>query len=72
MKEIQTKEYKKWREQALINAKNQCFFCKSEEKLNVHHIFPVKSFKNLILDNQNALVLCETCHKSLHGHSTYS
>ncbi len=41
----------------------KCVLCKSEDKLNVHHID--KNWKNNSLEN--LVMLCSSCHSTLHG-----
>ena len=36
------------------------------DKLQAHHIKPVKDNKHLILDVDNGLTVCEKCHKEIH------
>ena len=58
-----TKEWRKFRELALIKAGNACQVCNSTERLNVHH----RTYENFGHERlEDVTVLCERCHKFYH------
>jgi len=46
------------------NAK--CQVCGSNENLTIHHIKPVAKFPDLLYNEENVCLLCDTCHKLIH------
>lgn len=41
--------------------------CGSKEKLNAHHIIPIYADNTKIMDINNLITLCESCHKYIHS-----
>ena len=39
----------------------------SIDKLDMHHIKPVKTYPQLVAKNSNLLMVCRACHLQLHG-----
>lgn len=58
-------KYRKWREK-IIKRDNVCQHCGSIEKLEVHHIKHFAEYPELRMCDDNAIVLCERCHKKIH------
>jgi hypothetical protein len=46
---------------------NACKKCKSTKNLQAHHIKPVSKYPDLIIDIDNGITLCESCHKEFHS-----
>ena len=63
--------YKDFRNKVLKRDKFKCRMCKSNIKLNVHHILMWSSASTLRYDVDNGITLCEKCHKSITGKETY-
>lgn len=42
---------------------DHCDKCGSREKLQVHHIIPVRLAPSLFLEINNLMTLCESCHR---------
>lgn len=61
-----TYAYRKWREE-IIERDKKCVWCGSTDKLEVHHIKPFAEYPELRYDYENAITLCEQCHKRYHG-----
>ncbi|UYO61846.1 HNH endonuclease [Acetobacterium wieringae] len=61
-----TYKYRKWRDSVLKRDGHKCQKCGSEDKLNVHHIKQFSLYKELRHDSENAITLCEKCHKKIH------
>jgi 5-methylcytosine-specific restriction endonuclease McrA len=59
--------WKKWHESVLIRDGYKCKECLSNQNLHVHHIKFVRDFPELVLDVDNGIVLCKSCHHRLHG-----
>jgi 5-methylcytosine-specific restriction endonuclease McrA len=53
--------------------KNKCQMpgCKKRRKLQVHHILEYSKYVYLRTDPGNAILLCESCHKSIKGKEMY-
>lgn len=72
-------ENKLWKEVRLkvIGRDGGCLLCKSQFKLNVHHILEkeFKIFRYLKFDERNLITLCPKCHKfgefSVHRNPLY-
>ena len=64
--ERNTKEYHNWRIDCLNRDNWQCQTCQTTTKLNVHHVKPYKSYKEMRLNINNGITLCEICHKQEH------
>lgn len=46
----------------------RCQCCGESEKiLEVHHILPLSQYKDLACDENNAIVLCQSCHRKYHA-----
>lgn len=63
---IRSKEWKALREKALERDGHRCVLCGSQDRLQVHHIFPRKFHKNLQEDLDNLVVLCNRHHWRQH------
>lgn len=56
-----------WRKDVFTRDKYSCIKCKSiGGKLNAHHIYSYDKHKELRIDVNNGVTLCETCHRSFH------
>ena len=42
-----------------------CQYCGSNEHLEVHHVVPVRYAPERMLDRDNLIVLCSSCHKAV-------
>jgi len=59
-----TKDWKITRAQVVARDDNQCFLCRSKDKLKVHHFWPLIDGGN---DNLgNLITLCHRCHLAAH------
>ena len=60
--------YKEWRKKVYQRDKYKCVLCGNDKsgELQAHHIKPVKSNKELILDVSNGLTVCKKCHREIH------
>lgn len=63
-----SKEWKNKRNEIGIRDKHLCRYCLANnrlvyDKIDVHHITPLKKNFNLRLDNNNLISLCRTCHE---------
>ena len=58
--------WKEIREQAIKNSGGKCAACGLKTNLKVHHIIPLHIDKNMELDPNNLIVLCE--NKSIFCH----
>lgn len=60
---LQSEQWQKRRNEALINDGFRCKICKSEENLNVHHL----TYERLGEEkDEDLIVLCERCHSKWH------
>jgi len=57
--------YQEWRDKQLDQA-NGCANCSKRENLHVHHIEKVAENPERIVDDDNAIVLCASCHAEAH------
>lgn len=57
-----TANYKALRTKTMKRDGYKCLWCSSDEKLETHHIIPVKANPTLELDLDNILTLCHKCH----------
>lgn len=67
-------EYLKWRNSVLVRDNNTCQCCGSTDELEVHHIEPYSTNKQLRVDINNGMVLCRNCHSPVvkgSFHNTY-
>ena len=62
----ESKEYNRFRESVLKRDK-VCQCCGSNEDLEVHHLFPFKSYNSLGADTKNGVALCKECHTQYHS-----
>ena len=58
-------QYRKWR-QAIIDRDKVCQECGADKNLEVHHIKHFAEHPELRLSDDNAIVLCRSCHRKLH------
>ena len=60
--------YKEWRKKVYIRDRFRCVLCgdNNNGELQAHHIKPVSSYRELILDISNGLTLCKKCHQEVH------
>ena len=56
------KKYKEFRQKILERDKYKCVECGSHEKLQVHHIKSVHKYPELVMDENNVITLCASCH----------
>jgi len=68
----QNMAYKVWRKAVLARDQYQCQHCGSKDMLHVHHIKSYKEYPELRYVVDNGLVLCETCHNTVHGRKSRS
>lgn len=59
---IKDKEYALFRLNILKRDNYTCKECGSKERLQVHHIKSRKDYPELIMDENNCITLCITCH----------
>ena len=62
-------EYNIWKQIVLKQDSYECQKCGSKENLHCHHIIPVKIEPMFVLDPDNGIVLCQSCHYEI-GHKT--
>jgi predicted restriction endonuclease len=55
-----------WREKILKKYNYTCLKCKTKENLEVHHVYNVKDYPELMGNLKNGIVLCKKCHKEFH------
>ena len=58
-----TKAYRIWRESILNKFNHTCSSCGNKERLELDHIEPVSKRPDLIMEDTNARILCNPCHK---------
>lgn len=58
-------EYKSWK-RFIKNRDKVCVICGSSKKLNVHHLFCYRKYKNLRKDTRNGVLLCKKHHSEFH------
>jgi len=62
-----TQEWKDWKKQVYERDNHTCQLCFSSEKnLNPHHILYRKDHPELTFDVNNGIVLCRSCHSTVH------
>lgn len=61
-KELNTIQYKRFKELLLKRDNYKCVTCKSKEKLQIDHVKPWKLYAELRFDPSNAQILCAPCH----------
>jgi len=60
-------KYRKWRESVLERDNYECKKCGySGKTMNVHHIKHFAEYEEYRYDMDNAITLCERCHRKLH------
>ena len=62
-------EYKEFVKSVLARDNYTCQVCgkKNDENVEVHHLYGYAGFPKYRIDQTQALVLCETCHKAFHN-----
>jgi hypothetical protein len=55
-----------WREKILKKYNYTCLKCKTKKNLEVHHVYNVKDYPELMENLKNGIVLCKKCHKEFH------
>lgn len=67
------KDYQKMRRAVLKRDGYKCQMpgCPNNKKLHVHHILTWAGYPHLRYTVDNGIVLCRTCHKSIHGLENY-
>lgn len=65
-------EYADWRKAVYERDKYTCQKCgkPSNGDIQAHHIYPVKTHPERILNVDNGITLCISCHRSIHGNET--
>ena len=64
---MQSKEYKKWREDVFIRDDYICQKCNQRGyNLNAHHIYDYSKNKKCRLEKSNGITLCKKCHINFH------
>jgi predicted transcriptional regulator len=61
--EYHTQKYVNWKRAIFVRDNKQCKNCGSVEKINAHHIIPIRIDKSRFYDISNGITLCEECHK---------
>ena len=61
-----TSIYKQWAKTIKENANYMCVCCGSNEKVVAHHSLSYKYYKELRLDPNNGVCLCNKCHINYH------
>jgi hypothetical protein len=56
----------------LIRDKNACVLCSSTFDLHCHHIVSVVENPQLLLEQNNLVILCKTCHYKAHNNGKWS
>lgn len=59
---IKVKDYKQFRQEILKRDNFTCQECGSKYRLQVHHIKSRKDYPELIMDKDNCITLCISCH----------
>lgn len=59
---VKEKLYKEFRETILKRDNYTCQKCGAKNRLQVHHIKSRKEYPELIMDADNCITLCITCH----------
>lgn len=49
-----------------IKQDGKCFFCKSNDPKEVHHLIPVYENSSLAFDENNVVLVCTDCHQKQH------
>lgn len=57
-----TKLYKAFRDRILKRDNYSCVECGCKDRLQVHHIKEASNFPDLVMDENNVITLCITCH----------
>lgn len=61
----QSRAYARWRKKALEKCNYVCQCCGTYGgDLEVHHIYDFANYKNLRMDDENAIVFCKSCHSN--------
>ncbi len=63
----QTPEYKLWRANIYQRDKWKCKICGRNERIEAHHIYPLRSHYEKRLDLNNGITLCFKCHRLIFG-----
>jgi len=64
---IPTKVYAEWRKNILERDGHKCKICGLKVDLEVHHIVRVVDEIELIVDQDNGISLCRSCHHKIHA-----
>lgn len=67
-----TNLYGEWREKVLVRDDFTCQKCGNKNEINTHHIIPYKLNKEIALNPDNGITLCNSCHRkyhSIYGHN---
>ena len=54
--------YKNWKKSIYERDNNSCVDCGSKENIELHHIKPFSLFPELRMVDENAKILCKSCH----------
>jgi 5-methylcytosine-specific restriction endonuclease McrA len=67
-----SEKYKVWREFVFQRDEYKCQCCNNKQSnyLNAHHILNFAEYKELQLDINNGITLCEVCHNNFHSKYT--
>lgn len=60
-------EYKLWRAHIYARDNWKCKICLDNKRLEAHHIYPVRIYKELSLELDNGITLCFKCHRTIAG-----
>lgn len=62
-----TPEYKLWRANIYQRDKWECKICGRKERIEAHHIHPLRSHYEKRFDHDNGITLCFNCHRLIFG-----
>lgn len=65
---IRNNQFKRFRDSVLQRDGYKCVLCGNNKNLTIHHLKEVSKFPELQLDINNAVTLCEKCHKKIHSY----
>lgn len=71
MRDLNSPEYKKWRNAVYRRDKHKCVMCGTGKQLNAHHIKTWAKYPSLRTKVWNGATLCETCHTKTFGCEEY-
>ncbi len=63
----QTPEYKLWRANIYRRDRWKCKICGNKDKIEAHHIQPIRSHPMQMFEHENGITLCMGCHRLIYG-----